>query len=93
MHFISRLAQCALLLCMACVGIFVLRYWIKCKQEEFVFFTEYFADLIKAQKRLINGSSQKCIVDGPATRFLANLKLFLTNEDNKRELCQFLLYG
>ena len=33
------------------------------------------------------------MVDGPATRFPANLKLFLSNEDNKGQLCQFLLCG
>ena len=33
------------------------------------------------------------MVDGPATRSSANLKSFLTNEDNKRQLCQFLLCG
>ena len=33
------------------------------------------------------------MVDGPATRSPANLKLFLTNVYNKRQLCQFLSCG
>ena len=37
------------------------------------------------------GCSEKFIVDGPATRKPVDFKLFLTNEDNKLQLCQLLL--
>ena len=61
-------------------------------KKNFVFSTDcYHADSIKAQERLRRGFSQKYIIDGPATRKPADFKLFLANEDNKRQLCQLLL--
>ena len=60
--------------------------------KNFVFSTDcYHADSIKAQERLRRGFSLKYIIDGPATRKPADFKLFLANEDNKRQLCQLLL--
>ena len=58
----------------------------------FVFATDcYHAESIKGQERLRRGCSPKFVVDGPATRTPADFKVFLTNEDNKMQLCHLLL--
>jgi len=60
-------------------------------KKNFMFSTDcYHEDSIKAQERVRRGSSHKYIIDGPATRKPADFKLFLANEDNKRQLCQLL---
>ena len=60
--------------------------------KDFIFSTDsYYPDSIKSQERLRRGYSQKLIVDGPATRKPVDFKLFLANEENKRQLCQ--LFG
>lgn len=61
-------------------------------KQNFIFSTDsYHTDSIKAQERLRRGYSQKYIIDGPATRKPTDFKLFLANEENKRQLCQLLL--
>ena len=61
-------------------------------KKDFIFSTDsYYPDSIKSQERLRRGYSQKLIVDGPATRKPVDFKLFLANEENKRQLCQLLL--
>ena len=61
-------------------------------KKNFIFSTDsYHPDSIKAQERLRRGSSEKFIVDGPATRKPTDFKLFLANEQNKMQLCQLLL--
>lgn len=61
-------------------------------KNDFVFSTDcYHPDSVKGQERLRRGSSQKLIVDGPATRKPADFKLFLANEDNKKQLFQLML--
>ena len=50
----------------------------------------YLEDSIKTQERLRRSSSEKFIIDGPATRHPADFKLFLANEVNKMQLCQVL---
>ena len=48
-------------------------------------------DSIKAQERSRRGSCQRYIIDGPSTRKPAEFKLFLANEDKKKQLCDLLL--
>ena len=61
-------------------------------KKDFIFSTDsYYPDSIKSQERLCRGYSQKLIADGPATRKPVDFKLFLANEENKRQLCQLLL--
>lgn len=61
-------------------------------KKNFVFSTDsYHADSIKSQERLRRGFSQWYILEGPATRKPADLKLFLANEENKLQLCQLML--
>lgn len=61
-------------------------------KKHFLFSTDsYHADSIKAQERLRRGSSEKIILSGPATRKPYDFKLFLANDDNKKQLCQLLL--
>ncbi|WAR02903.1 hypothetical protein MAR_009461 [Mya arenaria] len=61
-------------------------------KRHFVFSTDsYNAMSNKAQERLRRGVSQKYIVDGPATRKPTDFKLFLTNDENKVQLCKLLL--
>lgn len=61
-------------------------------KKNFVFSTDsYHADSIKAQERLRRGFSQRYNVEGPATRKPSDFKLFLANEENKRQLCKLLL--
>ncbi|KAK2555983.1 hypothetical protein P5673_021972 [Acropora cervicornis] len=65
--------------------------WMVAKKD-FIFSTDScYPDSIKSQERLYRGYSQKLIADGPATRKPVDFKLFLANEENKRQLCQLLL--
>ena len=60
-------------------------------KKNFIFSTDcYLKDSIKTQERLKRSSSDKFIIDGPATRSPADFKLFLANEENKMQLCQLL---
>ena len=61
-------------------------------RRNFIFSTDsYHIDSIKSQERLRRGCSQRYHVNGPATRKPTEFKLFLANDDNKRQLCQLLL--
>ena len=61
-------------------------------KKNFVFSTDsYQPDSIKTQERLRRGCSEKFLLGGPATRKPTDFKLFLTNDDNKLQLCQLLL--
>lgn len=61
-------------------------------KKHFLFATDsYHPDSIKAQERLRRGSSEKIILAGPATRKPYDFKVFLANDDNKRQLCHLLL--
>uniref|UniRef100_UPI00358FE108 uncharacterized protein n=1 Tax=Myxine glutinosa TaxID=7769 RepID=UPI00358FE108 len=61
-------------------------------KKHFLFSTDsYHPGSIKAQERLRRGSSEKIILAGPATRKPYDLKMFLANYDNKKQLCQLLL--
>ena len=57
-------------------------------KKDFIFSTDsYYQDSIKTPERMRRGYSPIFIVDGPATRKPADLKLFLVNEDNKTHNC------
>lgn len=61
-------------------------------KKHFLFSTDsYHPESIKAQERLRRGRSEKIILAGPATRKPYDFKVFLANEDNKKQLCQLLL--
>lgn len=61
-------------------------------KRNFVFSTDsYHEDSIKAQERLRRGCSDKFLIDGPATRKPKEFKTFLSNDENKVQLCQLLL--
>ena len=61
-------------------------------KKHFLFSTDsYHPHSIKAQERLRRGSSERIIVDGPATRKPCDFKTFLANDENKRQLCQLML--
>lgn len=61
-------------------------------KNDFLFSTDsYHPESIKAQERLRRGSSDKIIVAGPATRKPYDFKVFLANDDNKKQLCQLML--
>ena len=52
-------------------------------KRHFLFSTDsYHPQSIKAQERLRRGTSEKIIVDGPATRKPWDFKVFLANDDN-----------
>ena len=50
----------------------------------------YDEESIKSQERLRRGTSERSILSGPATR-VHDYKNFLTNDDNKKQLCQLML--
>lgn len=57
-------------------------------KKDFIFSTDsYYQDSVKTQERMRRGYSSIFIVDGPAPRKPADLKLFLVNEDNKTHNC------
>ena len=61
-------------------------------KKHFLFSTDsYFPGSIKAQERLRRGSSERIILAGPATRKPYDFKVFLENDDNKKQLCQLML--
>ena len=61
-------------------------------KKNFVFSTDsYDKYSVKAQERLRRGSSQKLLIDGPATRKPPDMKTFLQNDQNKEQLCDLLL--
>ena len=61
-------------------------------KKHFIFSTDsYHSGSIKAQERLRRGSSDRIILTGPATRKPYDFKVFLANDDNKKQLCQLLL--
>ena len=61
-------------------------------KKHFIFSTDsYHSGSIKAQERLRRGSSDRIILSGPATRKPFDFKIFLANDDNKKQLCQLLL--
>ena len=61
-------------------------------KKNFIFSTDsYQPDSIKTQERMRRGSSEKFIIDGPATRKPPDFKLFLANDENKLQLCQLLM--
>uniref|UniRef100_UPI00358E939A uncharacterized protein n=1 Tax=Myxine glutinosa TaxID=7769 RepID=UPI00358E939A len=61
-------------------------------KQHFLFSTDsYHPESIKAQERLRRGSSEKIILAGPATRKPYDFKMFLANDDNKKQMCQLLL--
>ena len=61
-------------------------------KKHFLFSTDsYHPESIKAQERLRRGSSEQIILGGPATRRPYDFKMFLTNDNNKKQMCQLLL--
>ena len=84
-HCLTNLAPTFGTICLQLLDVMVAK-------KNFFFSTDsYFKDSVKAMERLRRGVSQKYIVDGPATRKPSDFKLFLANDDNKRQLCQLLL--
>ena len=64
---------------------------LSCKPDV-VFSTDmYVQDSIKSQERLRRGSSAKIILEGINTRKPADFKKFLQNDENKKQLCKFML--
>ena len=60
-------------------------------KKNFVFSTDcYDEDSIKAQERKRRGVTQAHHLDGPSTRRPADMKLFLQNDVNKKQLCHLL---
>lgn len=61
-------------------------------RKSFLFSTDnYHTDSIKTQERIRRGVSEKYIIQGPATRKPSDFSLFLSNNDNKTQLCKLLL--
>ena len=61
-------------------------------KRNFIFSTDsYHPDSIKTQERLRRGQGKKLLLDGPATRTPKNFKPFLTNEHNKKQICELML--
>ena len=61
-------------------------------KKHFLLLTDsYDPQSIKAQERLRRGSSEENILAGPATRKPYDFKMFIANENNKKQLCQLLL--
>ena len=61
-------------------------------KKHFIFSTDsYHSGSIKAQERLRRDSSDRIILSGPATRKPFDFKIFLANDDHKKQLCQLLL--
>ena len=61
-------------------------------KENFVFSTDsYYEHSIKAHKRKRRGVTQPHHLDGPATRIPANMKFFLQNYVNRKQLFDLLL--
>ncbi|KAM3602468.1 uncharacterized protein V6R79_004691 [Siganus canaliculatus] len=61
-------------------------------KQHFVFSTDcYQIDSVKAQERVRRGSTEKYIIGGPYTCKPYDFKSFLTNELNKKQLCDLLV--
>ena len=61
-------------------------------KKNFIFSTDsYHENSIKAQERLRRGSSERILLVGPATRKPFDFKVFLANDENKKQLCQLML--
>ena len=61
-------------------------------KRNFVFSTDSYHDnSIKTQERRRRGQSEQLILDGPSTKIPKDFKLFLTNEMNKKQLCNLLI--
>ncbi|XP_033936002.1 LOW QUALITY PROTEIN: uncharacterized protein [Pseudochaenichthys georgianus] len=57
-------------------------------KKHFLFSTDrYHPGSIQAQESLRRGSSEKILLAGPATRKPYDFKMFLTNDDNEKQLC------
>ena len=60
-------------------------------KHDSVFSTDsYHEDSMKAHERIRRGISQKYIVAGPAAKKTTDFKLFLSNYENKIQLCKLL---
>ena len=60
--------------------------------RNFIFSTDrYMPNSIKSSERQRRGISQRLILDGAATRRPDDFKVFLANEDNKRQLAELML--
>ena len=61
-------------------------------KKNFVFSTDsYDEDSIKAQERKRRGVAQPHHIDGPSTRIPPDMKMFIQNDINKKQLCHLLL--
>ena len=61
-------------------------------KRDFVFSTDsYHPGSIKTQERLRRGCGEQFLLDGSVTRKPEDFKEFLTNDENKRELCKLIL--
>ena len=61
-------------------------------KKNFIFSTDsYHENSIKAQERMRRGSSERILLAGPATRKPFDFKVFLENDENKKQLCQLML--
>ena len=61
-------------------------------KQNFIFSADsYHQDSIKSQERVRRGCREKLILQRSATRKPKDFKAFLTNDENKRQLCEVLL--
>ena len=61
-------------------------------KQNFIFSTDsYHQDSIKSQERVRRGCREQFILQESATRKPKDFKAFLTNDENKRQLCEVLL--
>ena len=67
---------------------------IMVEKGAFLFSTDSYhgpIDSVKTSERIRRGVSQRYIIEGPATKRPPDLKLFLSNDDNKKQLCELVL--
>ena len=61
-------------------------------KQNFIFSTDsYHQDSIKSQELVPRRCSEFCILQGSVTRKPKDFKAFMTNDENKRQLCKVLL--
>ena len=61
------------------------------QRSNFVFSTDsYQPGSIKGQERMRRGWAEKFLLDGPATRRPKDFKLFLSNDENKKQFCDVI---
>ena len=61
-------------------------------KRDFVFSTDsYHPGSIKTQERLRRGCGEQFLLDGSATRKPKDFKVFLSNDENKKQFCKMLL--